>query len=167
MALTRVKTSGGGRMPPVISSVPDAQAIQLLSEWITNSLPEYLSFSEWQVANFESTNAPAAQSNIDADLDGNHNGLEYLTGTDPNLASERWPNVDIKVSANQVDVRYERVANRGFEVQWSTNIEHPIWQPLDVPANAPVFSATNQPASVPHDTGTVLQKIYRVRVFEP
>ncbi len=63
-------------------------------------------------------------------------------------------------------VRFERVANRGFEVQTATNLLDAPWIPLDGPENAPFFSATNAPAAVP-DPASTNGAFYRVRVFAP
>jgi hypothetical protein len=167
MLLTRMMATGEGRMPPVGSNVPDEKGIALLSQWITNSLPGYLTFAEWQTNQFGSNTAPEAQADADADGDGNDNDLERLTKTDPNDGEDFWPGPDIASEGDGVAIRYERVAGRGFEVQWADEVEAPAWLLLNVPANAPVFGATNATAAVPDGTTNAAQKIYRVRVFEP
>ena len=40
MLLTRISTRGAMQMPPLASSVPDTQAIALVSSWITNDLAD-------------------------------------------------------------------------------------------------------------------------------
>ena len=69
-------------MPPLDSTVLDTNALNLLSSWITNDLPQFQSFADWQIAHFGSTNAPNAAPDADPDNDGANNLLEYLTGTD-------------------------------------------------------------------------------------
>lgn len=167
MLLTRMMATGEGRMPPVGSNVPDAEGIALIAQWITNSLPGYLTFAEWQTNHFGSSTAPEAQADADADGDGNDNDLERLTKTDPNGGEDFWRGPEIATEGVGVDIRYERVADRGFEVQWADEVEAPQWLPLNVPANAPVFGATNATATVSDVTTNAAQKIYRVRVFEP
>lgn len=63
-------------------------------------------------------------------------------------------------------VRFERAANRGFEVQRNTNLLDASWLPLDQADNAPYFAASNAPAAVadPVETNGAF---YRVRVFAP
>jgi hypothetical protein len=47
-------------MPPLASTVLDTNAIDLVSAWITHDLTSYQTLSQWQIANFGSTNAPDA-----------------------------------------------------------------------------------------------------------
>jgi len=65
-------------------------------------------------------------------------------------------------------VVYPRIANRGFEVQWTTNpLNVNSWQFLNVPENRPFFAAVNGQARVPDGVTNAAAKHYRVRVFEP
>ena len=57
MLLTRLATRGPGQMPPLSSSRVDPQGVALLRRWITNDLPAYQSFPQWQLARFGTTNA--------------------------------------------------------------------------------------------------------------
>ena len=167
MLLTRIATRGPGQMPPLSTSVIDESAVQLLSRWITNDLPAYRTFSQWQLANFGSTNAPNALATADADLDGAKNYQEYLAGTNPNNPGEAW-GLAIQRSGPAVDIIYPRVPNRSAEVQWTTNLFNPLaWQFLDTPANRPFYSATNGPTLVPDAIGNTPTKFYRARLSEP
>ena len=56
--LQRISTRGPGQMPPLDSTIVDTQAVALVSAWITNDLPAYQTFADWQIAFFNSTNAP-------------------------------------------------------------------------------------------------------------
>lgn len=169
MLLSRIAIRGPGQMPPLATTVVDAEAVALLSEWITNDLPDYQSFADWQIAAFGSTNAPEAAPGFDADHDGAGNYLEFLTGTDPAIADDStnlWQ-IAIQSSGDSVQVSYPQIANRGFEVQATTNlVDLASWQPLNVPGNAPFFSITNRPATIIDSLGEP-QKFYRVRIFEP
>jgi hypothetical protein len=167
MLLTRISTLGAGRMPPLASSVLDTQAISLVSAWINNELADYQSFADWQVFYFNSTNAPNSGPSDDADSDGAENWLEYLTHTSPTNALEAW-SIGIRRAANAVEIIYPRVANRGFEVQWTGELMNSaVWQPLDVPANRPFFAATNDTAVVPDVIDDGQGRFYRARVYEP
>src|SRR6185503_2775543 len=90
MLLSRLLTRGAGQMPPLASTQHDTQAISLLSEWITNDLAGYQTFSEWQTAHFGAPTASGADAAADPDLDGAGNYLEWLTGTDPLEAADFW-----------------------------------------------------------------------------
>jgi glucose/arabinose dehydrogenase len=163
--LTRISENGALRMPPLASNLLDTNAIGLVTGWI-NSLINYQTFSQWQVAHFGSTNAPLTGAPEDFDGDGSVNLAEYLLGTDPTLASSLWQ-IGLTTAAGTAQVRFEQMANRGFEVQFATNLQPPVlWTPLDVPANRPFISSSNFSAVVP-DPLTDGSRFYRVRVFEP
>ena len=92
---------------------------------------------------------------------------EWLTGTDAKNANDVWE-IDIDRSGADVSIDFEQKANRGFEVQYKTNlVTGESWQVLDVPSNAPNFSSSDQPKSVNDTTAEADSRYYRVRVFEP
>jgi uncharacterized repeat protein (TIGR03806 family) len=165
--LTRIANLGPNHMPPLATSVLNQEAIDLVKAWISGSATHYQSFSDWQQLHFGSTNAPGSGPKDDPDGDGASNELEYLTGTNPMLASESW-GIGFAATDQSAEIGFTRVANRGFEVQWTTNIfAGKSWQPLDVPANAPVFAITNSEVVVQDPMTNAAAKYYRVRVFEP
>ena len=165
--LTRLATNGPLRMPPLGTAQLDTQAIALTSAWITNDLRRHQTFPDWQLSFFGSTNAPEAQAGADPDGDLGRNDLEYLTGTNPTNRADHW-RMGIERTGHQAQVVYPRVANRGFEVQWTTNLFNPgAWQFLNVAENRPFFAATNGEARVPDSITNSTSKYYRVRVYEP
>jgi hypothetical protein len=140
----------------------------LLATWITNDLVGYQTFPQWQLTHFGSTNAIEALPKADPDLDGDPNDLEHLARTDPLSSGDRSAPVRIQRQADGVEISYERISNRGFEVQVSTNPAIPnLWQPLNIRENAPFFSATRDSVQVPDTVTNAPAKFYRVRVFEP
>ena len=166
MLLTRISTRGQNQMPPLDSTVVDTQAVALVSSWITNDLPSWQSFEDWQIANFGSTNAPGTLADDDYDADGAANYLEYLTGTVPTNSLDAWA-ISVAASNAFAQISFPQIANRGFEVQVTTDLfTGAFWQPLDVPGNEPFFSAFSQTKTV-SDPLTETNKFYRVRVFEP
>jgi glucose/arabinose dehydrogenase len=164
--LSRIANLGANHMPPLATSVLNQPAIDLMLSWISNSATNYESYADWQQSHFGSTSAPGSAPWQDPDGDGAVNQLEYLTGTNPSLAGDAW-GIHISASDPDVAIQFTRIANRGFEVQWTTNLLNAnSWTPLDVPGNAPVFGAANSLVSI-QDTPTTSTKYYRVRVFEP
>ncbi|MBI3851379.1 MAG: PQQ-dependent sugar dehydrogenase [Verrucomicrobia bacterium] len=167
MMLTRLSTPATLRMPPLASTVLDTQAIGLVSAWITNDLPGYQSFQDWQIANFGATNAPSADPDADPDADHAKNYLEFLTRTDPTNSFDAWT-ISIALSNGSAQIIFPQIADRGFEVQGTTNFfDGNSWSALDVAGNAPVFSISNRTAVVEDFLSPSSNKFYRVRVFEP
>jgi len=165
--LERISIRGPGQMPPLASSELDTAAIQLVSAWITNDLPSYQTFAQWQVTHFGSTNAAAAAAGADPDGDQAINSLEYLTGTNPQLAGDAW-GITFRRNGGSVEVSFNQIANRRFEVQWTDSLQAPIpWRPLDVAGNEPLFSATDLARTVSDTIAAGGDRYYRVRVDAP
>jgi hypothetical protein len=165
--LTRISTPGSLRMPPLATTLLDTNAIELLSAWITNDLPAYQTFPDWQIAHFGATNAPNSAATSDPDADGALNYLEYLTGTDPLLAADFWC-IGIQSSNNLAQITFTQPANRAVEVQAATNFLNPsAWSPLDLAGNEPFFSVTNRPWQITDPLPILTNRFYRVRIFAP
>jgi uncharacterized repeat protein (TIGR03806 family) len=167
MLLTRISTRGPGQMPPLASSLLDTQAMALVRRWITDDLPAYQTFAQWQTNHFGSTNAPNALATADPDGDGQGNFGEFLTGTDPNAPGDAW-RIGISHAGTAVDLLWPNLVNRSVEIQWTTNLGAAAsWRFLNVPANHPFFPA--QPGtSLLRDPATQAEsRFYRARVSEP
>jgi uncharacterized repeat protein (TIGR03806 family) len=166
--LERISTLGPERMPPIGSSVLDLEAVDLVGRWITNGLANFQSFTDWQTNHFGSTNSPESLVLADPDLDGGENELEFLTGTDPRDPLDYW-SIGITRSGEVCELTYPRVANRGFEVQFTDSLDQPAppWRVLNVPENRPFFSATNGPVRLRVPISNTTSRLYRVRVYEP
>lgn len=169
MLLARLSTlEAGRRMPPVGSSVLDTQAIALITRWITNDLASYRSFAQWQIEQFGSTNAPAAQVPADPDGDSADNWTEYLTGTMPQNPNSLW-RIGIDRSAGNVSIRYPTIPNRIVTIEERSQFD-PInnWRFLDQienRPNAPVESFLHE--FIVPSAGSLRQRNYRGRVTEP
>jgi uncharacterized repeat protein (TIGR03806 family) len=166
MVLNRIMTLNPGRhMPPLTTALLDTQAIALVSRWITNELPAYQTFSQWQIEHFGSTNAPAAQPGADPDNDRASNLGEYLNGTAPDNPASAW-RVIIERNGPAVNVGCPSLLNRGVEWQWASHPAGP-WRFLDVPANRPFFGATNGVTRLSVALTNAFSTFFRARVFEP
>ena len=164
--LERISNRGPEQMPPLASNVVDTNAVALLTEWIGGDAVTFQSFADWQTARFGDPKLPQAAAGADPDADGLSNELEFLVGTDPLVASESW-RVAARLGNGVVQIRFPRIARRGFEVQVSGNLADPLgWQPLDVPSNRPFFNAVTAEAIVEDPIVDSRPRFYRVRVFE-
>lgn len=168
MLLTRIATNGAGKMPPVGHTLVDTQAVALLSRWINEELPAYRTFAQWQMLHFNSTNSPQSAANADPDTDGARNMLEYLTGTNPNATGDAW-GLTPRRGANGIDIDFQRIANRNFDIQWSTNAvtNATSWRGLNVPENRPFAAKTNSTWRVSDGNTNGPTRFYRARVYEP
>jgi mono/diheme cytochrome c family protein len=166
MLLTRIAMRGPGQMPPLTTTLVDTQAVALISAWITNDLPSFQTFADWQLSWFGSTNTPEAALLADPDGDGANNKLESLTGTNPTNALDAWQ-ISFVISNAVPLLQFPQVANRGFEVQTVPDLTGSAWTPLNVPANAPSFSATNRNALITDPAAPGDSGYYRVRIYEP
>jgi glucose/arabinose dehydrogenase/mono/diheme cytochrome c family protein len=165
--LDRVTRTGAGRMPPLASSVLNQEGIDLLSAWILGEATNALSYAQWQTRFFPT--APPVEAAAEADPDGDAalNYLEYLVNTHPLDAADPW-SIQAGVVGGRFQLRFLRVANRGFEVQYTTDLANPqAWRPLDTPSNRPYFSATTEPVIVEDALGAGTARYYRVRVYAP
>lgn len=163
----RVASMGAGHMPPLGTDVVNTQSVALLAAWITNDLPNYVSYETWQTNYFGSTNTANAALQADPDGDRAKNYLEYLTGTVPTNAASAW-GVSIAVSNNAVRILIPQVANRAVEVQATTNLfDNNSWAVLNQADNAPFFPASNRISIVSDPASSTVPKYYRVRVYEP
>jgi len=153
-------------MPPLASSVVDSQAVALISAWITNDLIAWQSLADWQITSFGSTNAPNTGPEADFDGDRDSNYLEYLNGTVPTNAASFW-SISGRREDDMMEITFPQRANRGYELQSTPELAPGnLWMPVDVPANAPFFAASNRTATI-QLPATSPQQNYRVRVFEP
>ena len=155
------------KMPPLATTVVNTEAVNLLSEWITNGLANYQSFADWQLTFFNSTNLPSAAPDADPDGDGAVNELEYLVGSNPLLPGDAWK-ISLQPKASSVQISLPPLANRAFEVQWSTNLsDAKSWVVLDHPDNRPFFSSTNGQTMIEDVTTPPSARFYSVRIYEP
>jgi hypothetical protein len=167
MMFKRVSALGAKHMPPLATHLLDSAAIQLLKDWIERDLPDYQSFPEWQQKWFGSTSSAEAAEDADPDHDQTPNKLEFLLGTNPKNAAERWA-FKIQKSGNGAELRFWQQANRGFEVQYLDNLgPGSEWKPLPSEENRPFISSGSFPKVLPDAPGAGTRRFYRARVYEP
>jgi hypothetical protein len=67
-----------------------------------------------------------------------------------------------------VQIRFPRLANRAYEVQWNADLsDADAWVALDHPDNRPFFSSTNGQAAIEDAAMPSSARFYRVRIYEP
>jgi uncharacterized repeat protein (TIGR03806 family) len=163
--LSRINTHGPLRMPPLASSVIDSEGVQLLSAWITNDLPAYQTFAEWQTDRFGSTNSPAAAPDANLDYDASPNLLEFLAGKSPSDPNSEWRPA-LVLSNGRPTIVVDQPANRAIEVQVSQGLPAQ-WSTLNVPENRPFFPASNRFWSIPVPDPLLTNSFYRARLIAP
>jgi uncharacterized repeat protein (TIGR03806 family) len=155
------------KMPPLATTVVNNEAVNLLSEWITNGLSNYQSFADWQLMFFNSSDLPDPGPNSDPDHDDAPNELEYLVGSNPLVGGDVW-RITVHPNASSVQIHFPRRANRAFEVQWTANLQDAeSWIPFDHPDNRPFFSSRSEDATIEDDLSPSSARFYRVRVYAP
>lgn len=167
MIHTRIVSETGDRMPPVASTLVDTGNVALVVAWI-NELTGYQTFEEWQIVHFGSAAHPDAQPGEDPDEDGADNNTEFLTDTDPDDDQDVWT-MDLVMQDGTPAVFFPRTANRGFEIQANTNLLTASgWRPLNVPANRPLFGSATEQVAIEDPTATnLMNRYYRIRIYEP
>jgi ECF sigma factor len=121
--LQRVASRRPGQMPLIGTTVVDTSSVQLLTDWINTDALTFQSFSDWQIAQFGNPQLPQAAADADPDGDGALNYLEFLVGTDPHNSSDAW-RIVARISNGAVQIRFPRIARRGFEVQSTASLSN-------------------------------------------
>lgn len=166
MALKRL-TGEEPRMPPLATNELDPEAIELLQEWITQSLPSRLSLTQWQTLHFGSPMNPDADPDADPDRDGHNNREEFLAYTNPNLATSNLPapTGSTMAGGTEVHFQYTHPANRSVLIETSTDLSK--WTLWDVPGNAPSYPAVNESRTIIAPTTGVRHRAFRLRLSSP
>jgi glucose/arabinose dehydrogenase len=164
MALNRIEGNGVPRMPPLDSNELDPNAIQLLTDWITQALPQRQSFADWQIQHFGSTSNPSAAADADPDGDGQTNYQEFLAYTDPNSAASASPLPNVLGNNGQLQLSFVQPANRSAVVE--TSFDLATWTLWDVSGNSPMYpaQAMQRTLAIPPGPG---QEFFRLRLSEP
>lgn len=129
-------TNGFTRMPPIGSNQLDTQAIDLLTTWISSSLPTRQTFTDWRLQQFGSSNSTNGDPLADPDNDGVNNTAEYLASTSP-LDGASFFKAEPAVTGpagDTITVTFSVPPNRSAVVETSTNLSD--WFYWDVPGNS-------------------------------
>jgi glucose/arabinose dehydrogenase/mono/diheme cytochrome c family protein len=124
-------TNGYSRMPPLASNELDQTDIALVQNWITNTLPNEQTYSQWHQAMFNAPVPTPSDQNADSDGTGQSNYLKFLAGLNPFNGGIFAPGVSI--SNGNASISFNVPANRSVLVETSTDLVN--WTPWDVPGN--------------------------------
>ncbi len=118
----RMAASGGySRMPPLATSVIDAEAVELLTRFIEQEATALTSEEAWREHHFGDLLSAPGDPDADPDRDGKSNRWERLTNTNPNAAGDFWTP---RFTADQAGPRVEfrGLGNRRVVIWRSTNL---------------------------------------------
>jgi len=125
-------TNGFTRMPPIASNETDPTDIALVTNWITQELPNRQNYAQWRLAQFGSSTSPDGDPTSDPDSDGSTNAAEFLALTDPHQAgSFMMPYLSTGTGA--LTFNFNVPANRSAFVETSVDLVN--WSLWDAPGN--------------------------------
>jgi len=163
--LHRIRILDKDRMPPIASTVLDQTAIDLLSSWITNDLPQYESYDAWTALFFGSLGLPSSARQADPDGDGLNNYTEYLVAANP-LEAHGALDAKTALQDGQFYLSFTQPANRAVLIESATDLADPRWQIADAPNNSIFFPSAplSRVFSEPMNAQT---RFLRLRILEP
>jgi uncharacterized repeat protein (TIGR03806 family) len=131
--------NGFTRMPPIGSNELDQTAIALLNAWITESLPNRVSYAQWRYEWFDSSNSPSGEPEADPEADGYTNQEEFLRGTNPLLHTASFTGLQLTYTPQTVTISGEVPPDRTAQIE--TSLDMVNWRPWDVPNNDTLFTS--------------------------
>jgi uncharacterized repeat protein (TIGR03806 family) len=152
-------TNGFGRMPPLASNEVDPTDIQLVTDWINQSLPGRPIYQQWRDGYFVLSD-PAGDKAADPDGDGIGNYDEYLRGSSPLSGSGSW-----QATVASGSLQFLRKANRYYSIQTSDSLGQ--WQPWSVPAIENAYKTTDELIQIPLPADPDGKQFFRFKVSEP
>ncbi len=166
MALNRIMGNGVPRMPPLATNELDPDDMQLLTDWITQSLPQRLSFTQWQLVYFASNEDPNAAPGADPDRDGRSNMEEFLGNTNPidSTSALSLPQGSLVSAGSVVQFQFTQPANRSALVETSTDATN--WSLWDVSGNSPTFPPVAQQRMI-ETSAAEGHRFFRLRLSMP
>jgi uncharacterized repeat protein (TIGR03806 family) len=160
--IKRMTSFGTERMPPLASSVLDRKAVQLISDWIVQDLPQFQTYSDWAKNNFGG-NIP--DENGDNDNDGVLNYAEYLMNSNPlDAAAPVFPTAVIQ--NDKITLTFNQPANRGVFFEWTDDFPANAWSLAPDPQNKLLFPAQTTTRTITDEISGA-HKYYRMRIVEP
>jgi hypothetical protein len=115
------RTNGYTQMPPIASNEKDNEAVQMLADWILNTLPSRQDYDSWRLIYFGSLVSPQGDPAADPDGDGRNNQAEFLEYSNPTNSFNHYT---AKISANfgNVAIELPNFLGRRATVETSTDL---------------------------------------------
>lgn len=142
-------TNGYTRMPPLATAEVDPSGIQVVTDWINESMNRS-TYQEWRIANFGNGTSAEGAQNFDADGDGQTNYFEWLAATGPNNGqSLLLPG--ISSAGGNITVQFPNLPGRLIKILTSTDLT--TWSLWNMPDNngLPVTGGGMRSFSAPLD----------------
>lgn len=159
--LQRIKAGNGfTRMPPIGSHVLDQTAIDLVTAWINQELPQRILYSDWRY-NFFTPNNPDGDRGADPDGDGLTNFEEFLQGSSPLVKSKRWQ-ASIQNQSPLLKLGFLRQPHRGYLIETSTDLNH--WALWNHPANTLRYPPAEEWSEFSIDPAEDRSRFFRVKM---
>ncbi|MEO5713232.1 MAG: LamG-like jellyroll fold domain-containing protein [Luteolibacter sp.] len=152
-------TNGFGRMPPLGSNQVDPADIQLVTDWINNSLPGRPVYQQWRDGYFAALD-PKGDKTADPDGDGVSNYEEYLRGSPPLNGSGSW-----QATVANGSLQFLRKANRYYSIQTSDGLD--LWQSWPIQEFENSYKTTDELIEIPLPASPDGKQFFRFNVSEP
>jgi hypothetical protein len=115
------RTNGYTQMPPIATNEKDHEAVQLLTDWILNSLPSRQDYDSWRLAYFGDLVSSQGERTANPDGDRDSNEEEFLHYSNPtNSFSFYVPK--IQASTATVAIELPNFLGRRATVETSTDL---------------------------------------------
>jgi hypothetical protein len=152
-------------MPPIATNEKDHEAVQLLADWIVNTLPSRQTYDAWRLGYFGDLVSPQGERGADPDGDGNSNESEFYKFSNPTNSFDFYIPV-IAANDSQVILQLPNFPGRRVTVETSTDLRIPdSWSLWPVQGNngiPPAAGLTNTLVAPLDDP----MRFFKIRVQE-
>jgi hypothetical protein len=141
------RTNGYTQMPPIASNEKDNEAVQLLADWILNTLPSRQDYDAWRLMYFGDLISPQGEPSANPDGDRASNQAEFINYSNPTNGLDFY-RPKIRANGGQVAIELPNFPGRRVRVETSGDLGlSDPWMPWLVPGNdgiplAPGFTNT-------------------------
>jgi glucose/arabinose dehydrogenase len=159
------RTNGYTQMPPIATNEKDDQAVQLLADWILNTLPSRQDYNAWRLAYFGDLLSPQGDPTANPDGDRDSNLAEFLNYSNPTNSLDFFV-PHISKTNGQVNVEVPNFVGRRATVDTSLDfgVTDP-WSLWSVPGNDSIPRAPGV-TNILTAPATDQKRFFRIRIEE-